>query len=81
MLSRALDRFIRKSRAVDLESLVIVASEKVWSIRVDLHILDHDGNLLDAAAIAVCAALMICKRPDVTVTGESVTIVRLYLLF
>lgn len=39
-----------------------------------MHILAHDGNLLDAACIALIAALQHFRRPDVTVEGEDVTI-------
>lgn len=36
----------RESRAVDMESLCIVAGKYVWSVRVDLHILDNGGYVL-----------------------------------
>ena len=35
--------FFRESRAVDMESLCVVAGKHVWSVRVDLHILDNGG--------------------------------------
>ena len=39
--------------------------------RVDVrHVLDHGGNLIDAAALASIAALLNYRRPDVTVGGE-----------
>ncbi len=47
----------------------------MWSIRVDIHFLDHDGNIIDAACIAAISALAHFRRPDVTVIGEEVTIV------
>lgn len=49
---------------------------QVWSIRVDMHFLDDEGNMLDCASIAAMAALRHFRRPDVTVLGEEVTIVR-----
>lgn len=36
----------RESRAVDMESLCVVAGKHVWSVRVDLHILDNGGYVL-----------------------------------
>ena len=36
---------------------------------MDLHILDHDGNLTDACCLAALAALSVHRRPDVSV-GE-----------
>lgn len=47
----------------------------MWQLRVDLRVLDHEGNILDCACIAAIAALLHFKRPDVTVIGEDVTIV------
>ena len=46
-----MERGIKDSRAVDTESLCIVAGAKVWSLRVDIHVLDHVGNIIDCAAI------------------------------
>lgn len=45
LLTRNLERALKESRCVDLESLCIKAEEKVWRIRVDLNILNHEGNL------------------------------------
>lgn len=45
------ERGLRESRAIDTEALCIVAGEKVWSIRVDIHVLDHGGNLTDACSM------------------------------
>lgn len=70
-LGRVIDRGLRESRAVDMESLCVVAGKSVWSIRVDLHILDNGGNLIDAANIAALAALLTFRRPECTVGGEN----------
>ncbi|KAI7842022.1 hypothetical protein COHA_004223 [Chlorella ohadii] len=68
-VARLVERGMRESRAVDLESLVVLAGRKVWHLRVDLHVLDHQGNLIDACGLAALAALMAFRRPDVTVGG------------
>ncbi|PWZ57120.1 Exosome complex component RRP45B [Zea mays] len=71
--------FVRESRAVDMEFLCVVAGKHVWSVRVDLHILDNGGskllhclygNLIDAANIAALAALSTLWRPECTVGGD-----------
>jgi len=62
-ISRVIDRGIRESHAIDLEKLVITPGELVWIINVDAHILDHDGNLIDAGALGAIAALMDTKLP------------------
>ncbi len=40
--------------------------QQVWSLRVDVHILDHNGNLADAASPSALAALLAFRRPEVT---------------
>jgi exosome complex component RRP45 len=43
---------------------------------VDVHVVDDCGNLMDCAGFAAMASLMHFRRPDVTVTGDDVVIVR-----
>ena len=74
ILSRILEKAIRRSRAIDTESLCIVAGQKCWSVRADVHVLDFDGGLIDACCLATMAALYHFRRPDVSVDGERVTI-------
>ncbi|RPB02174.1 hypothetical protein L873DRAFT_1834325 [Choiromyces venosus 120613-1] len=74
LLSRLIEKAIRRSNALDTESLCIVAGQKCWQIRADVHFLSHDGALVDASCIAVVAALQHFRRPDVSVEGEKVTI-------
>lgn len=75
-LQRLLDRILKNNRIVDTESLCIVPGEQVWSIRVDVHVLDHDGNLIDAVSAAALASLIDYRRPDVTISEEGVKVVR-----
>jgi exosome complex component RRP45 len=74
ILSRILEKATRRSSALDTESLCIIAGKKCFSIRADIHVLDHDGGLVDAACIALVAALQHFRRPDITVEGENVTV-------
>ncbi|KAG8511217.1 Exosome complex component RRP45 [Galemys pyrenaicus] len=73
-LNRLLERCLRNSKCIDTESLCVVAGEKVWQIRVDLHLLNHDGNIIAAASIAAIVALCHFRRPDVSVQGDEVTL-------
>ena len=73
-LNRTVERCLKESRCLDLESLCIVSEEKVWSVRLDIQILNHCGNLSDAASIAGLAALCHARRPDVSLQGDEVTI-------
>ncbi|XP_053712693.1 exosome complex component RRP45-like isoform X1 [Synchiropus splendidus] len=73
-LNRQLERCLRNSKCIDTESLCVVSGEKVWQIRVDVHTLNHDGNIMDAASIAAISALCHFKRPDVSILGDDVTV-------
>lgn len=73
-INRLLERCLKESRCIDTESLCIVAGEKVWEVRVDVHVLNHDGNLVDACSIAAIAGLAHFRRPDITVSGDEITI-------
>jgi exosome complex RNA-binding protein Rrp42 (RNase PH superfamily) len=75
-LSSVLEKALRKSRAIDTEGLCIVAGEKVWSIRVDARVLDQNGNVLDCACLATMTALLHFRRPDVSLDGHHVIIVK-----
>lgn len=46
-----------------------------------MHLLNHDGNITDAASIAGIVALCHFRRPDVSVQGEEVTVVSFVLFF
>lgn len=70
-LARVVDRGIRESGAVELEKLVIVPGKLVRVVFIDVHVLDHDGNLLDASGIGAIAALLSAKMPNVIYDEES----------
>ncbi|KAL8722044.1 MAG: hypothetical protein Q9225_001420 [Loekoesia sp. 1 TL-2023] len=74
LLSRLLEVALRRSNALSTESLCLLAGQKVWSLTATCHVLSHDGNLLDAACIAVLAALQHYRIPDTTVKGEEVIV-------
>lgn len=63
-LSRVIDRGIRESKAIDMEKLCIEKGEKVWMVFIDVEIVNHDGNLIDAAGLAATAALQGAKMPE-----------------
>lgn len=84
-LARIVDRGIRESGAIDTKKLCIKEGEKVWTVFMDIYVQNHDGNLIDAAALAAISALHSAKFPklkdDETVdysehTNESLPIVK-----
>ena len=56
-IARVVDRGIREGGAVDMEKLCIEPEKEVWIMFVDIHALDYDGNLFDAANMAAISAL------------------------
>jgi exosome complex component RRP42 len=60
-LARVVDRGIRESKAIDLKKLCIEPGKNVFMVFVDVYVLDHDGNLIDAAAMAALGALVNSK--------------------
>lgn len=71
-LSRVVDRSIRESKAIDVEKLCLIPGKKVWVVWVDVYILDHDGNLIDAATMASLLALLTTKIPKTKVKADEV---------
>jgi len=69
-LARVVDRGIRETKTVDMAKLVITPGEKVWILFIDIHALDYDGNLFDAASYGTLAALSCAKLPGKVTGGE-----------
>ncbi len=63
-LARVVDRGIRESETIALDKLAITPGEEVWAVFVDIDVLDHDGNLIDACALATTTALWDVKPPE-----------------
>jgi exosome complex component RRP42 len=62
-LARVVDRGIRESKMIEFDKLCIEEGEKVWNVLIDIHVLDHDGNLIDAASLAAVNALWRTQIP------------------
>ena len=71
-LARVVDRGIRESKVLDVKSLCIQKGRKVQVVYVDVYVLDHDGNLIDAAAMAALGALVNAKVGKFEMKGEDV---------
>ncbi|KOH01107.1 exosome non-catalytic core subunit RRP45 [Saccharomyces eubayanus] len=74
LCSRIIEKSVRRSGALDVEGLCIVAGSKCWAVRADVHFLDCDGGFIDASCIAVMTGLMHFKKPDITVHGEQIIV-------
>ncbi len=73
-LARVVDRGIRESKAIATDELVIEPGKKVFVVFVDVYVLNHDGNLIDASALAAVSALLNTKMPNYEVEDGEVKI-------
>jgi exosome complex component RRP42 len=73
-LARIVDRGIRESKVIDTKKLCIEPGKKVFVVFVDIYALNHDGNLIDAAALAAMAALLNTKMPNYEIEDDQVKI-------
>lgn len=73
-LARIIDRGIRESKAIDVEKLCIEPGKNVFIVFVDVYVLNHDGNLIDASALAAVAALLNTKMPNYEIEEGQVKI-------
>ncbi|MGC8607268.1 MAG: exosome complex protein Rrp42 [Vulcanisaeta sp.] len=64
-IARVVDRAIRHSGFLNFKSLSIVTGRHAWFLWVDIYVLNHDGNLVDASTIAAITALMNTALPKV----------------
>ena len=71
-LARVVDRGVRESEMIDVASLAIKPGKWVYSVFVDVNILNVDGNLFDATSYAVVAALLTSKMPRFVMDGDAV---------
>ncbi len=62
-LARVVDRGLREGKTIDLKKLVIKEGEKVWVIFLDIYVMNDDGNVYDASALAAIAALLDTRFP------------------
>ncbi len=66
-LARVVDRGVRESEMVDAKALCIQEGKKVYMVFADVYPLEYDGNLIDASSIAVNAALMSTRYPEIKI--------------
>ncbi|MCX8196781.1 MAG: exosome complex protein Rrp42 [Candidatus Micrarchaeota archaeon] len=63
-LARVVDRGIRSANTIDLKSFFIEEG-KVLALYIDIYVLDHDGNMFDASALAAMQALLCTRLPKI----------------
>jgi exosome complex component RRP42 len=73
-LARIVDRGIRESKAINTEKLVIEPGKKVFVVFIDIYVLNHDGNLIDASALAAVSALINTKMANYEIKDGEIKI-------
>lgn len=73
-LARIVDRGLRRAGSIDLCKLCIIPGKCVWIAWVDIYVLNHDGNLIDASSLAASLALLTSKMPRAEVSGGEVRV-------
>jgi len=63
-LARVVDRGLRESETIDTKKMCIYKGKLVWTVFIDIFVLDHCGNLIDAAALAALTALFNARMPE-----------------
>ncbi len=71
-LARVVDRGIRESGMVDLKKLCLIEGKTVYTVFVDVNIMNVDGNLFDATSYAVVSALRSAKMKKYAVEKDKV---------
>ncbi|XP_030831783.1 exosome complex exonuclease RRP42-like [Strongylocentrotus purpuratus] len=66
-ISNMLGLVYKNKKMLDYKSLCVIAGQCVWTLYADIVVLECGGNLLDAIALAVKAALYNTRIPLVTV--------------
>ncbi|KAL7471359.1 hypothetical protein ACHAXS_013678 [Conticribra weissflogii] len=63
-------RTLRSSRYIDPTELGIEPGKSAWRVRISIHVVNHDGNVWDAALLSACAALADLRLPVVEVNRK-----------
>ncbi|ORZ32229.1 exosome complex component RRP43-like protein [Catenaria anguillulae PL171] len=71
-LSHFVHDLVQRSPIVDLESLCIEEGKAAWVVYADMTCLSHDGNVLDAAMIALVGALRNARLPKAILDENAV---------
>ncbi|KAN0060584.1 3'-5'-exoribonuclease [Thecaphora frezii] len=75
LFDRLLEKAIRRTEALDRESLCVIAGEQVFQIHLTIHLLSDCGAALDAAVLCSMLSLRHFRRPDFSIQDGKV---RLY---
>ena len=67
---RILERTLLNGGAIDAEALCVQSGKWVWRLHIDVTVLDHGGNLIDACVLSAVAAMRHFRKPEVKIVSE-----------
>lgn len=70
-IQKLLEKIIKGSKAIDMESLCVITAKKVWSVNVETSVVANGGNLIDVIYLAVITSLLHFRKPFVSVEQQS----------
>lgn len=73
-LARIVDRGLRRAGSIDLSKMCLIPGRSVWIAWIDMYVLNHGGNLIDASSLAASLALLTSKMPTAEVREGEVRV-------
>ncbi|MEO2154174.1 MAG: exosome complex protein Rrp42 [Nanoarchaeota archaeon] len=70
-LARVIDRGFREGKVIDTKKLCIEKGKFVYTIFIDIIVLNDDGNVIDAGALASFLALATARLPKIEKENET----------
>ncbi|KAF0757425.1 hypothetical protein AaE_004269, partial [Aphanomyces astaci] len=71
-LSSYLTRVLLSSKCIDLRDCSIERGKAAWKLLVEVTFLDHDGNAVDTALLAVMSVLSKLTIPAISISPDSI---------
>ena len=68
---RILERTLLNGGAIDAEALCVQSGKWVWRLHIDVTVLDHGGNLVDACVLSAVAAMRHFRKPEVQISEDT----------
>eukprot|EP01053_Blabericola_migrator_P003195 Blabericola_migrator_1__3194@NODE_193_length_11571_cov_33_434805_g166_i0_p7_GENE_NODE_193_length_11571_cov_33_434805_g166_i0NODE_193_length_11571_cov_33_434805_g166_i0_p7_ORF_typecomplete_len295_score63_32RNase_PH/PF01138_21/6e14RNase_PH/PF01138_21/1_2e03RNase_PH_C/PF03725_15/3_3e07_NODE_193_length_11571_cov_33_434805_g166_i027873671 len=73
-ISTLIERLIKGSRVIEPESLCILSGRRVWQLKVNLNLIVHHGNAIDACSLAAIGSLIHFRKQEVVVKGTDIVV-------
>ena len=78
-IARIVEKYIRESNAISTRSLSVLATVYVWSIEINIHVINDCGCIIDAALYAAFTSLIHFRKPRTDIIADKLIVVCLSL--